>query len=168
MSRRPDTPCSLCGALGWPIKGPQSTKRICRPCRRERASRLCGACGGSFSAVYLDQRFCSLSCWHESVRDVDAVERERQRLQQKNRRRRALIRGVDSEPYTLEEIAERDTRVCGLCHLAVDMDLRWPRPGSPSIDHVFPLVHGGDDTRANVQLAHFGCNSGKCARTQTG
>lgn len=34
-----------------------------------------------------------------------------------------------------------------------------PHPKAPTIDHVVPLAEGGHDTRANVQLAHFLCNS---------
>lgn len=33
-----------------------------------------------------------------------------------------------------------------------------PHPKAPTIDHVLPLAAGGDDVRANVQLAHFECN----------
>lgn len=36
-----------------------------------------------------------------------------------------------------------------------------PHPRSPVIDHIVPLALGGDDTRANVQLAHFLCNARK-------
>lgn len=58
-------------------------------------------------------------------------------------------------------IADRDGYVCGLCHLDVDMTLQSPDPGSPSIDHIRPLARGGDDTKANVQLAHRLCNQRK-------
>jgi len=115
------------------------------------------------------QRFCALACWHESERLTPAeVEqrraRERERLRGKNRRRRAAKRGAASEPYTLADIARRDRYRCQLCRRVVDMSVPWPHPSSPTIDHVLPLADGGDDTRANVQLAHLGCNSGKGAR----
>lgn len=93
-----------------------------------------------------------------------AGERERERLQRKNRARRAHLRKVASEPYTVAEIAERDRFGCQLCGDPVDMTLRAPHPFSPSIDHVMPLAAGGDDTRANVQLAHRTCNIRKGAR----
>lgn len=63
-----------------------------------------------------------------------------------------------SESYTLDEIARRDGFRCGLCHRRVDLTTPAPQPRSPSIDHVVPLSRGGDDTRANVQLAHRACN----------
>lgn len=74
------------------------------------------------------------------------------------------MRNAPSEPYTLAEIAARDRHRCQLCRRDVDMTMVAPDPKAPSIDHVVPLVAGGDDTRANVQLAHFGCNSSKGAR----
>jgi len=36
-----------------------------------------------------------------------------------------------------------------------------PHPKAPTIDHIVPLSAGGDDTKANVQLAHFSCNTRK-------
>lgn len=88
-------------------------------------------------------------------------QREREQWQRKNRRRRAVKRGATSEPYTLAEIAVRDGRRCQLCRRKVNMNLRAPNRMAPTIDHVIPIFHGGDDTRANVQLAHYGCNSRK-------
>jgi len=79
-------------------------------------------------------------------------------------RRRRLVAEAKQEPYTRAEIFERDGWVCQLCGQPVDPKLSAPDPGSASIDHVIPLSLGGDDTPANVQLAHFGCNSGKCNR----
>lgn len=91
------------------------------------------------------------------------VVRDREYWQGRNRRRRAALRGVPSEPYTLAEIAERDGFCCRLCDVPVDMGLPWPDRWSASIDHAIPLVLGGHDTRANVQLAHLVCNSRKGA-----
>lgn len=90
-------------------------------------------------------------------------QRAREHWQGKNRRRRAALRQVPSESYTLAEIAERDGFCCQLCRLPVDMSLAWPDLWSATIDHRRPLALGGDDTRANVQLAHFICNSRKGA-----
>lgn len=68
-------------------------------------------------------------------------------------------RGVLHEPYTLEEIAARDRSRCGLCRGRVAMRLRVPHPKAPTIDHLIPVSEGGDDVKANVQLAHFACNT---------
>jgi 5-methylcytosine-specific restriction endonuclease McrA len=82
--------------------------------------------------------------------------------QRKRRAERARKRGAKREPYTLAEIAKRDRNRCGLCGKRVAMTKAVPHPRAPTIDHVLPLHYGGDDTRANVQLAHFICNSRKC------
>ena len=86
----------------------------------------------------------------------------RRRKRQDKRRRRAAKLGVPSERYTLDQIAVRDAYRCGLCRRKVRMTLAVPHPLSPTIDHVVPLADSGEDTRANVQLAHFQCNSVKC------
>lgn len=87
-----------------------------------------------------------------------------ERKKQEKRRRRAAKRGGLSEPYTLAEIAARDRSRCALCGGRVAMQQVVPHPKAPTIDHVVPVSEGGDDTRANVQLAHFRCNSVKGAR----
>lgn len=81
-----------------------------------------------------------------------------ERKRRERRRRRVLKRGAAAEPYTLAEIAARDRNVCQLCRRRVAMTKAVPHPKAPTIDHVLPLAAGGDDTRANVQLAHFECN----------
>lgn len=81
-------------------------------------------------------------------------------------RRRALKAGAETEPYTRDEIAERDGYTCQLCGGHVDMELKWPDPGFPSIDHIIPLSRGGSDLKTNVQLAHLRCNIAKGAGGQ--
>src|SRR5690606_9978743 len=89
---------------------------------------------------------------------LTSEQRKKQNWELSNRRRRARLRGVEREPYTTQEIAERDGFRCWLCGRKVDMSLPYPHPRSASIDHVVPLSKGGDDTRANVRLAHLGEN----------
>lgn len=59
------------------------------------------------------------------------------------------------------EIAERDGYRCALCRRKVNMLLTAPHLMMASIDHVIPLSVGGDDTKVNVQLAHWLCNTRK-------
>jgi 5-methylcytosine-specific restriction endonuclease McrA len=75
--------------------------------------------------------------------------------------------GAKHERYNINTIAERDAYRCGLCHKRVSMLMVWPNPKAPTIDHILPLAEGGDDTRANVQLAHSICNSTKGSRPHT-
>jgi HNH endonuclease len=88
----------------------------------------------------------------------------------KRRKERAREReSIASELYTLAEIAERDHYLCGIClaegktrqQARVPMTKAVPHPRAPTIDHVIPWSISKDDTRANVQLAHFICNSRK-------
>lgn len=90
--------------------------------------------------------------------DECMTQSRRARRRRDKQRRRALKLGVISEPYTLAEIAKRDRFRCGLCRRKVNMKLVVPHPKAPTIDHVLPFACRGDDTRANVQLAHFACN----------
>ncbi|MFD3741593.1 HNH endonuclease [Streptomyces sp. NPDC058629] len=145
-----------------------------RPWAERKAARAvaqCEACGRGYPKYRKQQRWCSLECGNRhkakaGPRLAPEVARERRRLswQQKCRRRRAAKRGGASETYTLVQIAERDRARCGLCGGRVAMKQRVPHPKAPTIDHVIPVSEGGDDTRANVQLAHFQCNSAKGAR----
>ena len=128
----------------------------------------CPSCGTPFrpqrrSGGRPDTRTCSKQCGVTvNGRVVNAVGRKAT-WQASNRRRRAMLRGRESDRYTTDQIAGRDGYRCALCKRKVDMSKQFPDPRSPSIDHVLPLSLGGDDTRANVQLAHLGCNAGKGA-----
>lgn len=140
----------------------------------------CAWCGTDFTSVRRsDGRwtlYCSKSCARKAeyaagkspliasnrsrMRNplLTSEQRKKQNWELSNRRRRARLRGVEREPYTTQEIAERDGFRCWLCGRKVDMALTYPHPRSASIDHVVPLSKGGDDTRANVRLAHLGEN----------
>lgn len=52
---------------------------------------------------------------------------------------------------------------CGICGGPVDLSITSGRL-MPSIDHKAPQGKGGGDDRANLQLAHLGCNCRKGAR----
>jgi 5-methylcytosine-specific restriction endonuclease McrA len=58
----------------------------------------------------------------------------------------------------------RDGWTCGLCGGAVERDEVVPHPLAPVVDHVISLANGGTHEPANVQCAHFLCNSRKGAR----
>jgi 5-methylcytosine-specific restriction endonuclease McrA len=47
---------------------------------------------------------------------------------------------------------------CQLCGAPIDRRLRFPHPGSPSLDHIIPLADGGDHAPPNWQAAHLLCN----------
>lgn len=75
--------------------------------------------------------------------------------------RRAHLATVVVETFDRREIYARDRWVCGICGRKVDWRLAYPHPQSASLDHIVPVSKGGDHTRANTRLAHFGCNSAR-------
>lgn len=150
----------------------------CTQCERVFASpqprtRLCSdECRRARRKIYwvrdkrrppLDQtKFCACGTAIDRKRNkCDACRAETRR--RRRRREKNKTRDVPSESYTLAEIAERDRFRCGLCRKRVAMTKVVPHLKAPTIDHVVPIAVGGDDTRANVQLAHFFCNSLKQA-----
>ncbi|MGJ1042787.1 HNH endonuclease [Staphylococcus epidermidis] len=52
--------------------------------------------------------------------------------------------------------------ICGICGKPVDKSLKYPHPGSPTVDHIIPVDKGGDPSAlSNLQLAHMCCNRQK-------
>lgn len=78
------------------------------------------------------------------------------------RKRRALKAGATvGPPFTREDIFVRDGWVCQLCGGLIDPALQWPHLMSATEDHIVPLNRGGEHSAANVQAAHYSCNSRK-------
>jgi 5-methylcytosine-specific restriction endonuclease McrA len=74
------------------------------------------------------------------------------------RRTDAIRTNGPVEPYTTEEIGERDGWICGVCRDPIDPTLEHPHPLSPSKDHIVPIALGGTDTGDNMWITHWGCN----------
>jgi hypothetical protein len=155
----PPRTCLECGVLVSSAR-----VRVCSaPCRRARKQRYdraynqgrprrdpgCERCGAATPAP--GRKRCD-----PCLAQTRGARKRRERV-----RRRALERAVVHDNYTLAEIAQRDRYRCGLCRTRVAMTQVVPHPRSPTIDHVLPLAVGGQDVRANVQLAHFSCNVAK-------
>lgn len=128
------------------------TKRLDR-----RHPAVCQVCGGQFLTNRWGALYCGAACAGRSPVARAAVKAGK-------RRRRARERGaVTVERFTDVEVFERDGWRCGLCRRKVKRHVSVPHPEAPTIDHVVPLADGGQHTRANVQCAHFLCNSLKSA-----
>lgn len=97
-------------------------------------------------------------------KDYNYRERYPDRAKHYDHMRRALMANCERESFPDSEIFERDEYVCGICHEPVDRKVKYPDPMSSSLDHIIPLSRGGGHTRANVRLAHMGCNARKNAR----
>ncbi len=76
----------------------------------------------------------------------------RDRIRAHNKKHRALKSGASvGEPVQHIVVAERDNWRCHICGKKVKR-ADW------SLDHLIPLVHGGEHSYRNVSLAHNTCN----------
>lgn len=70
-------------------------------------------------------------------------------------------RAIAKQVYDEEEL-------CWLCGRFVNQELPRTHPLSRSADHLIQLQHGGNEhDRANVRLAHYGCNSTRSNRLRS-
>lgn len=83
------------------------------------------------------------------------------RVYSNNAKRRALKKSRHSEPYNRLDVLAENNSLCWICKTIINVALPPRHRNSFSIDHVIPLVKGGDDVRSNVAPAHLGCNSSK-------
>ena len=81
------------------------------------------------------------------------------KLYDKNAKRRARLKGATVEDVDRRVVFDLHGGVCGICRESVLFD-------AMTIDHVIPLVAGGQHRYSNVQPAHLSCNSRKGARIQ--
>lgn len=185
-------PCVVCGGpSGWRIgqheraKDAGPTCRKCSKCSKpiDDKPEFCAHCTEPFESCRRRDtwtRFCSKSCarksqladgshpwmkssdWRPALTDDERKARRFRQGELARRKRRARLAEVESEPYSLAEIAERDGFRCGICGRKVDMNLKYPHPRSASVDHIIPLSHpDGTDMRVNVRLAHLGENAAR-------
>ena len=126
---------------------------------------LCRWCGKEFETEYKQSKvFCCEECRNAHMKEKLRI-RNRIRAHNSNRRLRGKV--VDRD-ITLDRLIKRDKGRCKICGGLVDrkdftMVNNHMKCGSryPTIDHIIPLSQGGLHSWANVQLAHFLCNSYK-------
>ena len=167
-------PCAGCGLLFEPGQGSRAVCDACRPekrsgrprprrcvtrggpacqVRRRPKPRLfvagaCASCGEPFVVVAgKGDRYCSPICGKRAGRRL------------RHDRRRA---GAGERIYRARVFA-RDGWTCRLCGDPVDRLAVVPDPLAATLDHILPLALGGAHAYANVQTAHFICNSLKGA-----
>lgn len=119
--------------------------------------RACRHCSSPFAPTKGTHVYCSRTC-----RSRADVVRNREAYNRRNAARRARERNaVVGEPFTREEILNRDGWICQLCLAPIDWRLSGRSRFAPAVDHIIPLNHGGEHSRSNVQAAHSGCNASK-------
>lgn len=112
----------------------------------------CAECGKTYTTNRTGSRYCGEDC-------VQVVAKRAKK--ESNDRRRATETGAFVQKVSRKAIFIRDGWICQLCGLPVDPKLRYPDYMSASLDHIMPLAKGGTHETANVQLAHWICNSRK-------
>lgn len=107
----------------------------------------CRNCRECFSPTSHCQVFCSKSC----------------NLTWWTMRRRVRLDSSFIEGVSLKYVFRKCNGICQLCQQPVDPTIsrKTSTPMMGTIDHIIPITKGGKHERANVQLAHFGCNSRK-------
>ncbi|MCY0928318.1 HNH endonuclease signature motif containing protein [Streptomyces sp. H27-H1] len=110
---------------------------------------ICTVCGNLFATPY-NRVTCSLKCEIIKLRDDKREAKYRYRA----RKRNAFV-----APVLPRAIFERDRWRCHLCGRAIRRGAVVPAPLAPVLDHVIPLAQGGTHEPANVQAAHYLCNS---------
>ncbi|MFK4801635.1 HNH endonuclease [Streptomyces sp. MPA0124] len=118
-----------------------------RATRRRWYSACCPACTTWFVTDNPNHRACSTRCGRRLSKD----------------RRRALERNAFVAHVSRPQVYERDQWTCQLCGEAVLRDEVVPHPQAPTLDHIVALSRGGTHEPANVQLAHYYCNTIKNA-----
>lgn len=155
--------CALCGKVFKPTNKDQTycTGRCASVARSKiwvehKTIKTCRYCEKSFvsSLQEINRAYCSKQC-----REKDYLHNNPEKDSDRRRKRRAITRGIDAEYIDCTTVYRRDHNICQLCGKKVDMKLKYPHKLSASIDHVIPLSKGGTHRYANVQLAHFRCNT---------
>ena len=120
----------------------RETKRLAYRAAHALPLLVCSFCSAEFTPRRTDARYCSALCKNKAQ-----ARREWQAIGH---------RGFpNTRPSQRLAICERDGWRCGLCRAVIDPALKWPHPGSASLDHVDPL---GPHEPANWQAAHLACN----------
>lgn len=134
------------------LKEQQERERLASITGEQVELAFCKQCGTLFIPTSRSV-YCSEQC----------RKRENNKRCRDKRLRRLKHLIVDND-ITLEALAKRDNNICWLCGKPVDWDdINADRSIAgndyPSIDHVVPLVNGGEHSWSNVALAHRICNS---------
>lgn len=157
--------CPECG-VDKPLSEWSAGQGYCKRCMANRAAAYrirnprtkavgtqatCEQCGRSFMADKRRSRYCSPGCSETVYGRRSAIRRER-------------VRAATKEKFDRLEVFERDNWICQLCLSPVDRSASWPNPRYPTLDHIVPIVHNGEHSRANTQTACLDCNVRKGAR----
>jgi hypothetical protein len=142
-------PCDVCGE---PAKSAASRfcSGRCEQWRRRhpdaewQQGRTCGHCNVPIDHLNQKAKWCGDTCMGAAA----------------SAKRRATLRGLDSEPINRRLVFERDGWRCHLCGERINQRLAHPHPMSASLDHIIPISIPGSPghVRTNVAASHLTCN----------
>jgi hypothetical protein len=182
VPRRPDALCAGgCGKLLWNSRTSlPAGERTCLQCRREarpqprarlgpRVWRIakCPMCGDVFETDVPSKRFCSVPCRRRCTVPTPEL---RAQWRERNRKRSAEgVRRTGRPWLRLRRQVLAEESSCWICGDELDLEVRYPHPQSPSVDHVVPLASGGALLeRTNCRAAHLLCNVSRGAEVRHG
>lgn len=104
---------------------------------------------------YNEKNFLYLVNWnkHQNVEGLEKIREQNKARASNYRKRLQLIGGYNYLNY-YDEVFQRDNGMCVYCGSNEDLCL----------DHLIPVIKGGDNEKDNLVLACKGCNSGKSGR----
>lgn len=153
----------LCEHCGGSVTSSDIRVRYCTSlcARRAAAKSQVGRLGSGRRCRYCDEVF-QIDDNRQVYCSVDCRIRYNSRFgSASNLRRQAVKRGAILEGrFSLVDVARRDGWVCMLCFGLIDPEVR-DRYFQATIDHIVPITAGGAHSFANVQLAHWTCNTAK-------
>lgn len=115
--------------------------------------RACSHCAKPFTPkLHKSAVYCSRRC---SIRSSNHRARTRRRSRETSTR---------VGPVSRAEIMTRDNWTCQICGDPLALNVEFPHPLYPSLDHIVPLSRGGVHTVENLQAAHVICNGRKSDR----
>lgn len=128
-------------------------------------ARPCKQCGEVFTPEYGDKRrvFCSPQCQDKYGDKWKQRGNLNQRARSVLKKMYGCVPPLMYERIIAKKVHKQSGGVCGICGAPIDYAAKCPDPMSSSIDHIVALANGGTHTYANVQAAHFLCNSLKGA-----
>ena len=133
----------------------------CGTCAREtqlraswrNAGKPCVTCGKELTRY--QRRTCSYSCERERRRTCPKWRAtiRKQRATRRARKRAAYVEAVD----VMQLLEWQDGR-CYHCNCKIRLDVEAPHPKSLTLDHLIPLVLGGEHSYANTAASCWDCN----------
>lgn len=76
-------------------------------------------------------------------------------------KQRQVAQSNINKPRLIDKLTHIQKGLCNLCQSKLTQDRR------PNIDHIIPVIKGGDDSDDNLQLICFKCNMIKGTRTDS-